>query len=332
MPELNVLVLSAGRRVELVQAFRSAASRLGVQSRVVAADCQPLAPALYFADERVMLPRVSEPGYVDVLIREARRNDVALIVPTIDTELPILAENRIRIEDGTGARVMISDEAVVRLCGDKIATHRFLVERGFGAPRLYSPEDLDCGEYSLPLFIKPQAGSASIGAHRVDTAEELQGYRRTVQNPMVQELVEGEEYTIDCFADLTGEVISVVPRVRLATRGGEVAKGRIVRHDALIADARRLLEALRPIGHVTVQCIVTNDGRITYIEVNPRFGGGAPMSIASGADSCERLYRILLGEELQYDDGFRDGLTFLRYDQSVCLDETLHPIQPRGVW
>ena len=147
---------------------------------------------------------------------------------------------------------------------------------------------------------------------------------------MVQELVEGEEYTIDCFADLAGEVISVVPRVRLATRGGEVAKGRVVRHDALIADVRRLLEMLRPIGHVTVQCIVTEDGRIVYIEVNPRFGGGAPMSIASGADSCEWLYRILRGEELHYDGKFRDGLTFLRYDQSICLDESLRPIQPRG--
>jgi len=226
--------------------------------------------------------------------------------------------------------VMISDETVVRLCGDKIATHRFLVERSFGAPRLYSTEDLDCGEYSLPLFIKPRDGSASIDAHRVDTAEELRAYRQTVKNPMVQELVEGEEYTIDCFADLAGEVISVVPRVRLATRGGEVAKGRVVRHDALIADVRRLLEMLRPIGHVTVQCIVTEDGRIVYIEVNPRFGGGAPMSIASGADSCEWLYRILRGEELHYDGKFRDGLTFLRYDQSICLDESLRPIQPRG--
>lgn len=330
MSDLNVLILSAGRRVELVQAFRAAVRRLGVQGRVIAADCQLLAPALYFADEWTLLPKVSERDYVDSLIREIRQRRVALVIPTIDTELPILAANRGRIENGTGARVMVSDESVIQHCGDKIAMHAFFVEHGFGTPRLYSSEDLDEGAYSLPLFIKPRDGSASIGAHRVDSQEELEGYRQTVPNPLVQECVEGEEYTLDCFADLTGRVISVVPRVRLATRGGEVAKGRIVRHEALITDVKRLLGALRPIGHVTVQCIVTPVGRIAYIEVNPRFGGGAPMSIASGADSCEWLYRTLLGEELEYASEFRDGLTFLRYDQSVCLDEDLRPIELRG--
>lgn len=122
--------------------------------------------------------------------------------------------------------------------------------------------------------------------------------------------------------DFAGEVITVVPRIRLSVRGGEIAKGKIVRNRYIIDDAIRMMELLKPIGHVTIQCIkLENKSEIRYIEINPRFGGGAPMSIKSGADSCESLYRLLRGERLSYNEDYRDNLTFLRFDGSICLDE-----------
>jgi len=66
---------------------------------------------------------------------------------------------------------------------------------------------------------------------------------------------------------------------------------------------------------------------IKYIEINPRFGGGAPMSIQSGADSCENLYRLLMGEKLEYNENYRDKLTFLRFDSSICLDENMEIVK-----
>jgi len=104
----------------------------------------------------------------------------------------------------------------------------------------------------------------------------------------------------------------------MATRSGEISKGRIVRDNEIISSVLDLMKKLRPIGHITVQLMKTLHG-IKYIEINPRFGGGAPMSIQAGADSCEKLYRLLLGEKLIYSDDYNDDLVFLRFDSSICI-------------
>ena len=82
------------------------------------------------------------------------------------------------------------------------------------------------------------------------------------------------------------------------------------------------MKVLKPIGHITVQLMKTKKG-IEYIEINPRFGGGAPMSIQSGANSCEYLLKLLMGEKLEYHEDYRDDVTFLRFDNSICLDENM---------
>ena len=128
------------------------------------------------------------------------------------------------------------------------------------------------------------------------------------------------EYTIDAFLDFEGNIITIVPRIRLATRSGEIAKGKIVKDDEITADVTRLLTELKPIGHITIQCMRTDRG-IEYIEINPRFGGGAPMSIRAGADSCENLYRLIRGEKLTRSTDYRANITFLRFDASIMLNE-----------
>lgn len=326
MAEINVLILSAGRRVELTNCFKAARDRLGIEGKVVAADCSDLAPALYFADEYVIVPRISAgQGYVDAIIDACKKYAVSLIVPTIDTELLLLAEHKEEIENATGARLLVSDLPVIRICRNKINTQRFFEENDFLVPHLYIEKELANGDYQFPLFIKPLDGSSSINAYKVETEEELRTYLDLIDMPMVQAYMEGEEYTIDCFLDFDGNLITLVPRIRIATRSGEIAKGRIVRDEEIENDVRLLMECLGAIGHITVQCRKTRRG-VEYIEINPRFGGGAPMSIAAGADSCENLYRLLMGEKLTFRDDWRENITFLRFDASIMLDEDGNPI------
>ena len=151
-----------------------------------------------------------------------------------------------------------------------------------------------------------------------------------IKNPIIQAFASGDEYTIDSFLDFKGNVISIVPRLRIATRGGEVSKGKIVKEREIISDVKRMLHILKPIGPITIQCIKTQED-IKYIEINPRFGGGVPMSIYSGADSCEALYRLLAGESLQYHENYRDGLLFLRFDDTICIDEKRNKTPTIGV-
>lgn len=320
---INVLILSAGRRVELVNCFKHARDKLDLKGQVIAVDCSDLAPALYFADINEIVPRISEnDAYIEAIIDICDHFGVNLIVPTIDTELILLSERREEIESKTGAKVLISDEKVVHVCRDKRNTQQFLEEHGFEMPRLYTEHELDCAEVDFPVFIKPLDGSSSINAYRINNIDELMTFRHLIDKPIVQEFVEGTEYTTDVFLDFNSKLITVVPRVRIATRSGEIAKGVIKRDREIMNSVTKLMRALKPIGHITVQCMKTDRG-IKYIEINPRFGGGAPMSIMAGADSCENLYRLLLGESLEYNENFRENLTYLRFDQSIMLNENM---------
>lgn len=320
---INVLILSAGRRVELINCFKRAKERLKIKGSIVAADASELAPALYFADINEIVPRISDnDGYIKAIVNICRNFNISLIVPTIDTELLLLSERKAEIEE-TGAKVLISDERVTKICRDKKNTQEFLEQNGFLVPHMLGEEELKKPEkLSYPLFIKPRDGSSSINAFQVHNAEELGMYLKLIENPIVQEYIEGTEYTIDAFLDFESNLITAVPRVRIATRSGEIAKGVIKKDREIIEDIRKLMDKLKPIGHITVQCKKTKRG-IEYIEINPRFGGGAPMSIMAGADSCENLYRLLRGEKLKYTEKYRENLTFLRFDQSIMLNEEM---------
>jgi carbamoyl-phosphate synthase large subunit len=191
---------------------------------------------------------------------------------------------------------------------------------------LYTEEELQEGNVKYPVFIKPRSGSSSINAFKANNETELNTYRSLITDPIIQEFVEGEEYTVDVFLDFSSTIITIVPRRRIATRSGEISKGKIIKDRDIIEDIEKLMSVLKPIGHITVQLMKTKNG-IKYIEINPRFGGGAPMSIQSGADSCENLYRLLMGEKLEYNENYRDNLTFLRFDSSICLDENMEIIE-----
>lgn len=329
MKPINVLILSAGRRVELVNCFIKAKKELNITGNVLAVDCSRTAPALYYADRGIMLPRIKSGDYIEAIIDICKKEEVSLIVPTIDTELLLLAENKDRIEQETEARVLVSDIEIIRICRNKLVTQKFMEEHGFLMPICYQKEEIDHQELKFPLFMKPIDGSSSIDAFKVNNREELETYLKLIKEPIIQEYIEGEEYTVDVFLDFDSNIISIVPRIRIATRSGEISKGRIVKDKEITADVKRLMGVLRPVGHITVQCKKTEKG-IVYIEINPRFGGGAPMSIKAGADSCKNLYRLMMGEKLAYNENFRDNVTFLRFDSCIMLNENMEPEDEEG--
>lgn len=326
MKEYNILILSAGRRVELVQSFQRAAKRLGIKSNVIAGDCSNTAPAIYFSDKKVILPRIDEPNYIDSIIDVCQNENISLIVPTIDTDLIFLSEQKKIIESTTKAKILISNTEVISICRDKIKTQRFFENNGFKVPKMYSDNELDGGNIQFPLFIKPKSGSSSINAFRVNNIQELNIYRNLIKDPIIQDFIEGQEFTVDVFVDFDGNIITIVPRLRIDTRSGEITKGKIIKDRDVIDEISNLVRLLKPIGQITVQLMKTKRG-IEYIEINPRFGGGAPMSMQSGADSCENLYRLLMGEKLEYNEDYCDNIMFVRFDNSISLNESMELVK-----
>lgn len=303
----TVLLLSAGRRVELVKCFKK-------HMRVLAADISPTAPALYFADKRFLIPRIGEDGYPESIRKIISEERVDLVVPTIDTELTVLYRNKAFLE-AAGCKVMV--DACAETCCDKALFAVFAEQNGLPVPRTYTyTEALAEGAY--PYFIKPSFGSSSIGVFKVKNERELRFFNEYVQNPIIQEALAGAEYTVDALFDFAGELIAAVPRIRLSTRGGEILKGRVHKNGEVIDAVRQLASVMRPQGMITVQGILTEEG-FKIIEVNPRFGGGAPIGILAGADFCRMLKDILCGEKLEYTEDY-DEITVARFDDSIRVN------------
>jgi carbamoyl-phosphate synthase large subunit len=318
---LNVLFTCIGRRVSLLNSFRKAAAELGIRAKFLGADMTELSPAMQLCDEHVFTKRIDDAGYIPQLLRVAKSRKIDLIIPMIDTDLMPLAESRERFEK-LGCRVLISSPDVVDIARDKRKLHSFLMRNGFGAPETMTlDEAMRKKRLSMPRFLKPWDGSASKSNHVVQNRKELEFFGRRIRNCIVQEFIDGQEYTCDVFVDSDMKVRCVVPRKRIETRGGEVTKSMTAKNASIMDVARRVTECLGAgPGMINIQLFLCRDGSIKIVEINPRFGGGAPLGIKAGADSPRWILQEMIGAKPRIRfDGFKDGLCMLRWDSEVWL-------------
>jgi len=316
--EMNILFTSSGRRVALIRKFKEAYELSGIKGKIITADLQTTAPTAYFCDRHYVVPRVTDGNYVSTLLHICEAENIGLIVPLIDSELIMLALNR-PLFASKNVKLLLSSWKLNEIAFDKMSTFRFFSERGIATPYVYSDIELAQRKYEFPLLIKPRNGSSSFGVYKIANVDELAFFRSYVPEAMVQEFIVGEEFTVDVMLDFTGRIRSIVPRLRLETRAGEVSKGVTKKDAAVIAAVRHVVAQLPgPMGCITIQCFKKADGEITFIEINPRFGGGVPLSIEAGANFP--LWTLQLGLGLTFmeeDFNWVDGLTMLRFDDAV---------------
>ena len=319
-----VLFTCAGQRVDIVRAFRAAgAIALGV-------DADPLAPALYHCDRHVLVPRIADPRYVDVLADLVREHDVHLIVPLNDLDHPILSRERDRLAP---ALVLLPEGDVCARMSDKLDAHHFFLANGLASPRSWAPDDVpDDARY--PLLVKARRGFGSRNIHRVDDPEQLDFFLRyTDVDSFVQERCVGEEFSIDVFCDLETRCLNAIPRTMLLSKGGESIKGVSLRDPELIEHGARVAETVGIKGPANVQCFREPDGSLPVTDVNTRFGGGFPLPLAAGSRYPELALALARGEHPAPMLGeFEEGVVMTRFFSEVCLepdgDGTLRPLLP----
>lgn len=320
MKEIRILVTGIGRRVELMQAFRQAALALDVNLKLYGADMVGTAPALAYCDYTRKVCAMRDPAYIQQLVDICAADKIDLVLPTIDTDLLVLSQNVAAFKK-VGTRVLISMPDKILICRDKNNTGAFFESCGLKAPITYNDWQAYPGPY--PCFIKPKDGSSSIDAYKVKDKAELAAYSRQIKDYIIQPYVSGREFTIDIFCDFDGNPIYITPRERIQVRAGEVLKTQICMDKTMIEEVKRLCKVFVPCGPLTVQLIQDkNTGENYYIEINPRYGGGAPLSMKSGARSAEALLKMLCGESVGYQENSScNGSVYSRFDQSVRIFE-----------
>ena len=313
----GILVTSAGRRGELVGIWKEAAlAYLGPKARVYANDLRPsLSAACQLADESFAICRCTETNYSSKVLEQCLAHGIKLVVPTIDTELQAFADARKAFE-AAGVQVVVSDPELVRQCSDKRCTATLFASLSIPTPKIIDPERL-----TFPCFMKPVRGSCSQGIKKIPSVEYVAPIDTRNSSNIFQELVPDHwiEYTIDLYYSKSSDLLGCVPRQRLEVRGGEISKG-IIRKDKVLQSLKNRLAKLKGARGVVTLQIFVNPSReqMLGIEINPRFGGGYPMSHAAGVDYPGMLIKeYLLGERLDYNELWEANLVMLRHETMV---------------
>ncbi|MBM3454921.1 MAG: ATP-grasp domain-containing protein [Bacteroidetes bacterium] len=318
---MNILITSAGQRVSLVNAFQKELKELQPNAKVFTTDLNPkLSPACQIADRYFKVLPVTHENYISELLSICLTNSVKLIIPTIDTELQTLADHKDQFA-AKGVDIIVSEPDLIKKCRDKRLTNDLFKDKLIDIPVQYTVDN-----YQFPLFFKPVDGSLSKGIGIARVKDDLSNYDIHNDRIMLMEYVDPSvysEYTVDAYFDKSSELKCLVPRKRLQVRAGEVSKALTQRnqvYDELVEKFACLKGAK---GCLTIQVFFAeSDNSLLGIEINPRFGGGYPLSYMAGANYPKYLLQeYLLEQSIPFNEDWDNNLLMLRYDAEVLVND-----------
>lgn len=316
---MNILITSAGQRVSLVKAFKQELSKTYPGYKVFTTDMSPdMSAACNVSDGYFRVRRVTDPGYIEELLGICREHDIRMVVPTIDTELMILAEHK-ELFLTEGIYLIISAPAFIEQCRDKRKINIFFEERGIRVPAT-----IDKHHPRFPLFIKPYNGSLSADTYVIHSEADLREHHLNNDRLLFMEYLnkqDHDEYTVDMYYDKGGDVKCIVPRKRILVRAGEINKGITSKNGILKYLRQKLAHIDGAVGCLTAQFFLHKvTEAITAIEINARFGGGFPLSYHAGANyPLWLIEEYFQGNEIAYTEDWEDQLLMLRYDDEVLV-------------
>lgn len=317
---INFLVLAAGTRNKVVQYFKKTFDGVGT---VVATDASTLGPALYDADKYYIVPAITAPGYLDIILDICKKEKISGVLSLIDPELSLLAENADKFRE-IGVTVIGSSYELCEIALDKMLMYDWLLKHGYQCARSWTDRDeffraVDSGEVSFPVFVKPARGSASISISKVYDKETVTLLMQHEDGLMIQEFLNGQEIGADVYIDMiSGEVVSIFTKKKIKMRAGETDKAVSFKDDRLFDLIVRFVNEAGYRGQIDID-IFDIDGEYYISEVNPRFGGGYPHAYESGCDHMKLILNNLCGKVNENRIGaYEEGIYMMKYNE-VCI-------------
>lgn len=314
---MNIMILAAGTRNKIVQYFKNTFDGVGT---VVATDASELGPAIYDADKHYIVPHITAPGYIDVILDICKKEKIDGVLSLIDPELSLLAANEEKFK-AVGTTIIGSSYELCELALDKMLMYEWLVVHGYNCARSWMDKDefyraVDAGEVTYPVFVKPYRGSASISISKAYDRETIDLLFAHSNDLMIQEFLNGQEIGADVYIDMiSGEVASIFTKKKLLMRAGETDKAVSFKDPALFELIEKFVLEAGYRGQIDIDIFDIN--RQYYIsEVNPRFGGGYPHAYESGCNHMKLILNNLNGITNQKNIGaYEEGIYMMKYNE-----------------
>ncbi|MRI84629.1 ATP-grasp domain-containing protein [Aerococcaceae bacterium WS4759] len=312
----NILILSVGTRNKIIQYFKH---ELKGKGKIIVTDSSELAPALYEADKHYIVPRITEPGYIETILEICTKEKITGILSLIDPELTLLAENYSKFTE-IGVTPIISRADLVTMSFNKFEFNKFVQRLGFNSIKSYKElskfyEDLDNNKISFPVFVKPITGSASINISKVKTKEQLEEMFERFDDLLIQELMDEKEYGVDVYIDLlSSEPVSLFIKEKLNMRAGETDKSISVRNEKLFNLVYDFVTKAGYRGIIDID-IFEKQGEFYISEVNPRFGGGYPHAFESGINVPLQIINNLQNHTNTPNLDYAPGIYMMKFNE-----------------
>lgn len=314
---MNILILSAGTRNKVVQYFKRA---VGKDGKVIATDMSSIAPAVYEADKFYQVPRITEDGYIEVVLDICQKEKIDGVLSLIDPELSLLAQHKDQFES-IGVTVIGSSYELCERAFDKIQMFDWLTAHGYHCAKSYIDKelfyaDVEEGVITYPVFVKPICGSASISISKVYDRETVELLFANNDNLMVQEFLDGQEIGADVYIDMiSNEVVSIFTKKKIIMRAGETDKAVSFKDPVLFELIDKFVKESGWSGQIDID-IFDVGGRYYISEVNPRFGGGYPHAYECGCDHMKMILENLKGNVNKKNIGaYEEGIYMMKYNE-----------------
>lgn len=317
---MNILILSAGTRNKIVQYFKETVNGDGM---VIATDMSSLAPAIYEADKHYIVPRMTEPGYIEIILDICKKENIKGVLSLIDPELSLLAKNKERFAE-IGTMVIGSSYDLCEMSLDKIKMYNFCKENGFKTAQSWNCIEefkiaLNNEDVKFPVFVKPQYGSASVAVSKVydlETIELLFSHVKCDEQLIIQEFLCGQEIGADVYIDMISEEIcSIFTKKKIVMRAGETDKSVSFKDEKLFELIKKFVNVAGYVGQIDIDIFDVN-GEYYISEVNPRFGGGYPHAYECGVNHMQLIINNLSGVKNNNIVGkYEEDIYMMKYNE-----------------
>lgn len=318
---MNILILSAGTRCQLVQYFKRSENGF---DKIVTADCSRYAPALYMSDTHYIVPRMNMESYLPTIKDICKKEAIEVILPLQEDELALISAHRIEFGE-MGILALVSDLESIELCRDKFLLYKYLMSNGIDCVETYDYETEfeKINKLPFPILVKERKGAGSVGILKINNWSLLKDYAESVDEKIiVQPFYEVKEYGVDVYVDvISGEVISIFAKEKLRMRAGETEKSKSIKDKKIFELVYQVVDKMKFRGPIDMD-VFKYEGEYHVLEINPRFGGGYPHAYECGIDFTKFIAMNRAGKANDPAVGnYKENVVLLKFSDAILLND-----------
>ncbi len=301
-PCINILFLGGSKRVSIAEFFISAGAELNNGVKIFSYELNDEEPISSIGKIIIGL-KWSDPNIVEDIKRVIEEYKINIIVPFVDIATILCGKLQKQLPS---VHFAISTDIINNIMFNKRRAHDWFVGNKVLVPSIL---------LKLPIIAKINTGSGAKGLKFLYTQAQFDLFLKEepVNEYFLQEAIQGDEFSVDCYVDKMDNIISIVPRQRIEVVNGEATRSKTVKDTFIINQSHTILQIGGFNGPVTIQFIRDKITQLVYlIEINPRLGSGVLTSISAGANICKYILNDYLGISNHPVKDWKENLLMIR--------------------